>query len=109
VTVKTGVIMMFPLLPVAKKHAALEHAAPSMAVIDVGPALRAVVGPLIGFPSWYQVTPPLFVAMTVPIAPPAKQSSASTHAMELSACGAFEVCKVQVDPLFVEAMIAAVV
>jgi hypothetical protein len=109
VTESIGVNMMFPLLAVAMKHALLEQAAPSIAVIEVGPAFKAVVGPLIGFPSWYQVKPPLFVAITVPMAPPAKQSDASKQATELSACGAFDVCTVQVDPLFVLATIAAVV
>jgi hypothetical protein len=109
VTERSGVVMMLPLLAVAMKHAVWEHAAPSTAVMDVGPAFRAVVGPLIGLPSWYQVLPPLLVAMTVPIAPPAKQSFASTHATELSACGACETCCVHVAPWLVELRIAAVV
>jgi hypothetical protein len=109
VTVSSDVIMMLPLLPVAMKHAVAEHAAPSTAVMVVGPALRAVVGPLIGLPSWYQVLPPLLVAMTVPIAPPAKQSFASAHATELSASGACDTCCVHVAPWLVELRIAAVV
>ena len=109
VTESSGVIMMLPLLPVAMKQAVWEHAAPSTAVMVVGPAFRAVVGPLIGSPSWYQVFPPLLVAMTVPIAPPAKQSFASTQATEVSACGACETCCVHVTPWLVELRIAAVV
>ena len=69
-TVSSGVVMMLPLLAVAMKQAACEQAAPSMAVMLVGPALSAVVGPLIGLPSWYQVAPPVFVAMTVPMRAP---------------------------------------
>src|SRR5690348_5589364 len=101
--------MMLPLLAVAMKQAACEQAAPSMAVMPAGPALSAVAGPLIGLLSWYQVAPPVFVAMTVPMAPPAKQSWLSAQAIELSACGALDVCACQLVPPLAEATIAAVV
>src|SRR5215472_17244775 len=101
--------MMLPLLAMAMKQAAGEQAAPSMAVMPVGPAFSALVGPLTGLPSWYQVVPPVLVAITVPMAPPAKQSWLSAQAIELRACGAVEVWVCQLVPPLVEATIAAVV
>src|SRR5258706_8589535 len=77
---------MSPCRPVPITQRSGEQAAP-LSTIDV--ALSAVVGPLSGLPCCAHVVPS-FVATTVPPAPSAKQSFASTHAMPLSAC---------VDPL----------
>ena len=108
VTVKSGVVMMLPLLAVPMRQRDELQAAAKIAVIPVGPAFGAVTGPLIGLPCCAHVTPPSCVATTVPMAPPAKQSRSSTHAMPVSACTLLLACGVHVAPPSVEPSMTAV-
>ena len=97
-----------PLLAMPMKHRAAVQPAALMAVMPVGPALRALVGPLIGLPCCTQVAPPSVVATIVPIAPPAKQLELSRHAIPVSACALLLlVCCVQVEPPSVDLSMTA--
>ena len=64
--------MMLPLLAVPIRQRTAVQAAVLIAVMPVGPAFSAVVGPLIGLPCCAHVVPSA-VETIVPIAPPAKQ------------------------------------
>ena len=101
--------MMFPLLAVAIRQRTAEQAAALIAVMPVGPAFSAVVGPLIGSPCWAHVVPPSVVDTIVPMAPPAKQLEPSTHAIPVSDCGLLLACAVHVDPPSADLRITALV
>ena len=97
VTVSRPVVMMLPLLAVPIRQRTAEQAAVLIAVMPVGPAFSAVVGPLIGLPCCAHVVPSA-VETIVPIAPPAKQLESLTHAMPVSACGLLLACAAHVAP-----------
>src|SRR3954454_7891352 len=82
VTVRRGVIMMSPCVPVPTKQPSEVQVAPVSAMFV---ALTAVGAPLSGFPRADQVEPPSVVPTTVPTAPSAKQLELSLHAIPLSA------------------------